>query len=318
MKKALITFMVILVGIFTSCQKEETLAPFDETSIRGEVMAMPAPTVEEFVTFVNGPALKSATIEEGPLTMVMAFPLDARTIIISGNMATKFFLLYTFVGNTRIGEITVSQVFTIKSDGKIDPTSGGLQEAMPGCPFKEDFFIQSNEYFQAVRMSCNFSDGRQISFNGQLNGNSVKLPPLEGAIWQLLLSYNDGDLYQEFLTNTINFYEIPREVKLKINVDKDNIMSYIQIPKKYLVDASYIQIFTENVETGEITSYAEFVPVYDESLPEYVIFGVPFENSNRVNVYGNHGRISFVVNPVLTGPINGKPVFRADLPNVQG
>ncbi len=313
MKKVLFIFVVVCAAVFTSCQKDEVTIPLDNEAIRAQVMDAPVPTTSEFIAFAEGIKTKAATLDALPLPVVMVFPLDSRTIIISGTKATKFFLLYEFNGNQRSKEIMISQQFTIKSDGNIDSTSGSLQEATPGCSFKEEFTILSDQYFQGVWLSGNFKDGRQITFAGQINGNKINLAPLEGCVWQAKVDFYDGDLFQQFLTQPINFYATTHDVKLKIEIKKDNIKSYIEIPKEFLVGAEYMQIFTENVTTGEITSYAEFNPVYDETLPAYVLYGVPFENSNRVNIYGSFGRVSLQVNPSLTTPINGKTIFRAKL-----
>lgn len=318
MKKLMFILVAIVPLVFTSCNKDEFQIPVDEAALRAEVMAAAVPTTAEFVAFAEGVKTKAATLDEAPLPIAMVFPLDSRTISISGTKATKYFLIYEFQGNQRTKEITVSQVFTIKSDGKIDPLSGELQEAMPGCRFKEEFTIICDQYLQGVLLSCNFKDKRQVSFAGQINGNKIMLPPLEGGVWQAKVDFYDGDLFQEFKTQPINFYSETKDVKLKIEISKDNIKSYIEIPKEYLVGANYMQIFTENQTTGEITSYVEFTPVYDETLPFFVLFGVPFEDTNRVNIYGRFGRMSLQVSPSLTTPINGKQIFRATFDGVRG
>jgi hypothetical protein len=312
----LILVAALFAGVVTSCSQDEVITTNDEVSFLADIMAAPQPALDEFKSFAEGAGLKSASVYSS--SVVMVFPLDRRTVEVFDVTVKKYFILYEFgQGGQRNKEITISQIFEILPNGKIDPTSGKFLEATPGCSQKRHFYID-DQYITGIHCFCNFKDGRQFGYVGQITNNTVQLPPLEGGVWQLSVDFNDGDIPQKFSTLPINNYAESNVIELKTTFELDNIVAYVEIEKKYLEGAELVQVYSFNSMTDEVDSYIDFKVLYDELLPKFVLYGVPFGNIYRINIYGKNGNWSFIIAPSLGAPINGKPVYSLEHDEAKG
>lgn len=301
-------FLLLVVITFcfvsTSCQKDDELSIVDIQSLKTQLASVPDPSKEEVQLFIEDGNLKSASIEDDA-TLIELFPLDISTTAVVNGVAIKYFIYYEINANGyRVKMFMVSQIFPVK-DGKIDEKNYTFEYDI-NCPFSQRFDLKERNYINQIIYFFHFDDGTQFTYVGERNYGSVLLPPLANGKWQLSVSYDNGDMYQEFNSELVNFDK--DIINLKFEVKKNNIISIVKVDKELTQGAYSIQFFGENQDTGDRV-YVNYRLISDESLPSILSFNVPFE-IQYVIICGMNGcwRYEAVVSPV--SPITGPKVYK--------
>lgn len=270
MKKFVALFVVIFVVIFSSCQKDIEV-PVSIESIRAQLAQVASPSKEEVQTFLSEGNLKSASIEDDA-TMVQLFPLNVSTTAVENGFAIRYFMYYEINGDGyRRKQLMISQIFPVK-DGKIDQNNYTFKYDI-NCPFSRSFDLSERNYVRQITFFFHFEDGTQFVYIGERNYGTVMLPPLANGKWQLNIAYDNGDMYQEFNTELVNFGS--DIINLKFEVKKDNIVSIVKIAKEMMQGAYLVQLEGEN-KNGDII-YVNYQFINYETLPSLLSFNAPFE-----------------------------------------
>lgn len=300
-------FFVLLVVIFlslVSCQKDEELSSVDIQSLKAQLASISNPSKEEVQFFIEGGNLKSASMEDDA-TLIELFPLNVSTTAVVNGVAIRYFMYYEINANGyREKMFMVSQIFPVK-DGKIDDKNYTFEYDI-NCPFSRRFELKERNYINQITYFFHFDDGTQFTYVGERNYGSVLLPPLAGGKWQLSIAYDNGDLYQEFNSELVNFDS--DIINLKFEVKKDNVIAVVKVDKELTQGSYSIQLFGENQNNGDMV-YVNYKLINEESLPSVLSFNAPFE-VQYVIICGMNGcwRYEVVVSP--NSPVVGPKVYK--------
>ncbi len=281
-------FVIFSLCILSSCktQNEPVVNNLNELALKAQLAKIPAPSKEEMKEFIAGKLgpQKAKSEQWQDLVLVEIFELDSTTYIIEDGVATKNFLYVEIASNGDLKKkLTIGQVFQI-SGGNIVENDYHFNYQI-SCPFSRYFHLQDDNNVQNITYFFHFNDGYQLSYNGN---SQIKLPPIKNGKWQLRVTYYDGDLWQSFMTELVNYYsESSNLIKLKFDIKETNIVSVVSVSKLYIKDAYSIQ-FEGRDDDGYYT-YVSYPVSYDESLPNVIIFNLPIKNLKRAFICSNNG-----------------------------
>ena len=315
MKKVLIFALVAIAMflMFSSCKSNEepVVNPLkNDAALKAKLALIPNPSKEEMLKFLSGTAQKVKADDSQPstpLTLVEIFPLDSTIYQIYDNTATKYFIYYEIdsQGN-RKKVLTIGQIFDVVNN-QIDE-KGYHFEVTVGCPFGRYFYIANGGNLQQIIYFLRFNNGSQFAFYSNSGNYQIKLPPVVGAKWQMKISYYDGDLFQSFMTEIIDYYGESDVIKINFEIKQENVLSMVYINKSYLQNA-YVIDFIGTDDNGNFTDIS--LPVaYDQSLPEIISFNTPIKVLTRITIFStNYGYICYSLKVRPDSPIDGSKIL---------
>lgn len=282
MKNFFVFLFVVIIVVFTSCQKEEIVIPVNIETIRAQLVEFPVPSKEEVQSKISEQnSLKSASNESVTLTRI--FPLEEWTYEINDNYANKYLIYYELnKDGYREKLLTIRQEFQIV-DGEIDESGYGLEISI-GCPFSKIFYVNNRDYLNQITVFFHFNDGAEFAYYLDRSYlGEVKLPPIADGKWQLSVTYDDGDMRQSFMSNLIDWNN--ESITLKFNI-KSSSNVHLKINREYLKDATLIQVVGKD-ENGNFQYF--LIPINGEGFDEIIaLFDLPFQ-INRIYICGDSG-----------------------------
>ena len=287
MKKLSLLFVIMV--LFFSCKKETESIYLDIDGIRAQLAAIPTVTKDEVANLLNSPKLKSGTTttlaaENEPFVMVEIYDLSSDYYIVGEKEAVKFMAYWEKDQNLyRQKFLTIRQIFPV-SNGVVNTNTYHLEYEV-GCSLGHDFQLSANGSVNQIIYYFHFNNGNQFAYYGNGgNTSNIKLPPLANGKWQLMVSYFDGDLQQQFISDLVDYNS--NIINLRLGVKPKNVVSIIQIDRSLL--KGIYGIWVSGYDTHAVPQNMQFIVLYDESLPNRVSFQAPF-NIWDINISGMYG-----------------------------
>lgn len=308
MKKLVLGFLFFVIfGLFLgSCKKSELVSvPIDTESVRAMLIKVSTPTKKAVQTMLT--ATPITKLKDGVIAnqmLVEIFALDARTFEVYDDYAVKNFVYYEIDQNGyRQKLLGIQQKFQVKG-GVVDTTSSVLSYEV-GCSYSRYFNLTNQWNISRVTYSFHFDNGRQFSYFGENTGN-IKLPPIGGGKWQLDVIYDDGDLRQEFISNLVDFYADSNMLSLRLGIQKENTVSFLQLSKDFIRGSYLIQLDGEDGKGNSV--YLIYPVIFDEGMPATLSFSAPFEVKGFI-MCGSNGCYWHDVKLSSTSPTNGPKIY---------
>ncbi|MEI7688934.1 MAG: hypothetical protein WCI91_01975 [Candidatus Nomurabacteria bacterium] len=268
MKKTVLLFTIIFLFFF-SCKKESVPVVIDIDGIRAQLASLPSVTKEEVSTLLSSVSgLKSTTVE---LTSVQIFDLSSDVYQINDKQAIKFAVYYEIDSNNSVKKfLTIKQFFTVKN-GIVDTSNYTLGYEV-GCSLSKDFQLSATGNVNQIIYFFHFNDGKQFTYFG--NPSSIKLPPIANGKWQLMVTFYDSGLLQQFTSDLVDYSNQSNIINLRLDLKNKNTVSIIKIDKNLIKNADNVWVggYDSNANYQGIT----FKVIYDESMPSMLSFEVPF------------------------------------------
>lgn len=302
-KSVMYLFFVIIIMFFGSCKKSDLLPePVDTDAIRAMLVSVSTPTKEAVQTMLSSTTLK---LKDGIIekqTLVEIFPLDSRTYEVYDNIAIKNLVYYEIDQNgNREKLLGIRQEFQIKN-GVVDTTTSVMSYEV-GCPYSRYFHTGSGN-ISSILYFFVFDNGRQFNYFGE--SETIKLPPIAGGKWKMEISFYDGDLFQKYNAELLDFYAASNQLSLKLNVKKENTVAYFQLSKEFAEGSYYLELRGEEDSNGNFPYYS--YRISDQNYSANLTFASPFEIKS-ILMCGNHGCCSYEVKVKSYSPLDGKAIY---------
>ncbi len=268
MKKA-VCFLVLMVLFFFSCKKENAPIIVDIDGIRAQLALISTVTKEEVTTMLSSnSSLKSATAD---LITVQIFDLSSDTYVINDKQAIKYAVYYEInTNNSIIKFITVKQIFSVKN-GVVEATNYSLGYEI-GCSLSRDFQLSVTGNTNQIVYFFHFNDGKQFTYFGSPSG--IRLPPIANGKWQLMVTFYDGGLLQQFMTDLVDYNNQSNIINLQLLLKNKNTVSTIKIDKNLIKGAD--NVWLGGYDPSATYQGITFRVIYDDSMPSLISFEAPF------------------------------------------
>jgi len=265
--KKLVLFFVIIV-LFFSCKKEAESISIDVEAIRTKLVLVPTITKEEVAVLLSSSGLKSAVVD---LMSIQIFDLSSDVYQINDKQAIKFAVYYEIdLSNSLLKFLTVKQFFTVKN-GVVDTSVYTLGYEV-GCSLSKDFQLSATGNVNQIVYFFHFNDGKQFTYFGSPSG--IRLPPIANGKWQLMVTFYDSGLLQQFVSDLVDYNNQSNIINLRLDLKNKNTISIVKIDKSLIkgVDSVWLGGYDPNAVYQGIT----YKVVYDDSMPSIVSFEAPF------------------------------------------
>lgn len=264
-----LSFFVIIILFFFSCKKENIVPiVIDIDGIRAQLVSAPTVTKEEVSALLSTSGLKSATTD---LISVQIFDLSSDVYKIDDKQAVKFAVYYEVnANNSLLKFLTIKQFFPVKN-GVVDTSNYTLGYEV-GCSLSRDFQFSVAGNVNQIIYFFHFNDGKQFTYFGSPSG--IRLPPIANGKWQLMVTFYDSGLLQQFVSDLVDYNNQSNIINLRLDLKNKNTVSIVKIDKNLIkgVDNIWLGGYDSNATYQGIT----FKVIYDESMPSVLSFEVPF------------------------------------------
>lgn len=281
--------MVIIV--FSSCQQQDEIVPvvnFEKIKTQLAIAAMPdstqAAVFDSTQTVVlKEPELKSANYVGENFT-IKIIPCDQQVYEIDEYRGTASRYLNYFKRASNgylLNRLTLKETFNI-SNGEIDLNSSLLTLYKVGWGFKRDLYLEDQENICRVDYFWRPEKNgvAQFSFFSDWDWR-VEIPSSFGGQYQIRVHYCDG---QVFSSDLIDYYNQPEILTLRLYLEKEKVVSSINIDRSWIEGAENLVLFSKEDENGEFQRL-DYPVLFDETLKERIMYSAPFD-IDRIRISG--------------------------------
>ncbi len=258
-----LAFVVFAFVAISSCEKNEVfLVPettnvvdktfIDTIAYKIQALAFKVPTRSEILTARLG--LKSGALEDKSLSVRIISADTSSCFVYTNNLNERIFVrpvvYYELLNGARKEYLTADQKYPIV-DGKINPDVYSIEIEF-ACPYARYFSFRNSNYIINVNYLFMFDDKTisPISYLGNGFNGIVKLAPLSGGHWELLVTQDDGaDFRKEYTTGPIDFFG-STVLYLKYEIKPENTVAKVKIPTILLQGAQTVNLVGIDPETG--------------------------------------------------------------------
>lgn len=267
--KNTVWFFVIMILFFFSCKKENVVpVTIDIDGIRAQLVAVPTVTKEEVSVLLSTSGLKSATTD---LVSVQIFDLSSDVYKIDDKQAIKYAVYYEINSSSSLSKfLTIKQFFQVKN-GVVDTSNYTLGYEV-GCSLSRDFQLSATGNVNQIVYFFHFNDGKQFTYYGSPSG--IKLPPIANGKWQLIVTFYDGGLLQQFMSDLIDYNNQSNIINLRLDLKNINTVSIVKIDKNLIKGAD--NIWLGGYDPSATYQGMTFKIAFDDSMPSLISFEAPF------------------------------------------
>lgn len=285
--------VVIIIVIFTSCQKEEEVLipetqpvaiakPIDVANIQNQLSLienLSVQTTQDSIEAKSTPKLKSGSEEEVP-DDVEIFPLPKEYFTVEGDVAVKYFTYWEVKGLEIKKALTVKQLFNIKN-GVVDKNYFQV-DFFVGYLFFDSYSLNVGGWISEIKFMLRSTKTNKV-FSYVTNNSNIEVPPVDGAQWQLLVSFG-GYAPQRYATDLFDYTNKSGVVNVRLEVKSKKVVSIVYITKNLLPKG------VSTIQIGRTESNGQYVyklvdVMNDESTPESIFIEIPFD-AEEVAIYG--------------------------------
>lgn len=309
MKASLLMIIVIFtVALFASCTKEEELLSvlpeqpveakvilpqaLDTLAYKIQALYFKVPTKSEILAAPRPHSdfnLKSGPINDKSLSVRIIVADSSSFFIYTNELNETIFVrpvvYYELLSGGRKEYLTADQEYPI-INGKINPDVYSVKCEF-ACPYARYYQFRNSNYITNVNYLFTFDDKTiaPISYFGNGFNGTVRLAPLPGGHWELLVTKDDGDFRKEYSTGPINYFG-SNILDLQYEIKPENTVSTVKVPAGLLLEAKTINLIGYDPETGRELIVSYVISYNNNSNQNY---DAPFDISYVVICKENQG-----------------------------